>query len=156
MMLNDYECPRHGEFEASHPICPAWGCDSEGVKKVFKKAPAVKSDLTKRTDAGLRKSAEMYNQSDWKTARPGESAKANNRAAELMWGEEAVNRLGPAVAVHGPAGTAVPGTPNESWAPSLVSGGNPLQRAERTMGSKSQEDSDRARLVQAAKDARTS
>lgn len=155
MMLNDYECPRHGTFEASHAICPCMGCDSEGVKKVFLKAPKVKSDSTKRFDAGMRQSAEMYNQSDWKTAREGESAKANNRAAELLWGDDAVNKLGNAVAVQGPSGTSTPTAPTESWAPSLVQGGNPLARAERTMGSKAKDDSDRAKLVQVAKDART-
>lgn len=94
MMLNDYKCAKHGLFEASHPICDAIGCDSSSVEKVFLKAPAVKSDYTKRFDAGIKRSADMYQQSDFKSAREGELAKANNRASELKWGDSAAQFLG--------------------------------------------------------------
>lgn len=138
MMLNDYKCPRHGLFEASHPICGAMGCDSAEVVKVFLKAPAVKSDYTKRFDEGMKKSAAAYNQTDFLSAREGEVAKANNRAAELKWGTDAANFIGqPGVESMAKTGSA----PEGAQALSLVTASptNPIARAERT-GVKRQDD----------------
>lgn len=151
MMLNDYKCAKHGVFEASHPICGAMGCDSSAVEKVFMKAPGFKSDLTKRTDDGFRKSAAAYGQSDWKTSRPGEVAKANNRAHELKWGDEAATFLGKSSDNIAQGAIATEG----NQALSLVTAApvNPLARAERTMESKRTDDQNRAQLVQAAREA---
>jgi hypothetical protein len=156
MILNDYKCPRHGQFEGSHPICPHFGCDSSDVQKIFVKAPGTKSDYTKRFDEGMKKSAEMYRQSDWKTAsREGDSSKANNRATELLWGNDAARMLGaaPGALVGGQEGAATPGVKDAGFAPSLVSGGNPITRAERT-GVKRQDDAWQGQLAAAAKEAR--
>ncbi|HUP07665.1 MAG TPA: hypothetical protein VMU47_10970 [Caldimonas sp.] len=155
MILNDYKCPKHGEFEGSHPICPAMGCDSEGVVKIFKKAPGVKSDSTKRFDEGLKKSADMYRQTDWKSAKDGESAKAHNRAAELKWGGEAAELLGksPGEAVGGQAGTAKPAQRTDAFPTSLVSGTNPISRAERT-GVKKQDDAWKGQLSATVQESR--
>lgn len=138
MMLNDYKCPRHGLFEASHPICGAMGCDSEGVEKVFLKAPGTKSDYTKRFDAGIKKSAAAYGQTNFLSAREGEVAKANNRASELKWGNDAASFLGqPGV----DAMASAPRQPEGAQALSIVTANdvNPIARAERT-GMKKQDD----------------
>ena len=154
MMLNDFECKKHGIFEGSHPICPAMGCDSSAVKRVFVKAPAVKSDMTKRTDAGMRKSAEMYGQSDWKSAKEGESAKANNRSNEVKWGAEAAAFLG------GDLSAALPRRGDGIGALGMVQenhesgAANKLASAERT-GVKKQDDAWAGQLAAVAREART-
>lgn len=150
MMLNDYECAKHGIFECSHPICPTPGCASANVKKVFTKVN-TKSEMTSRTDAGMRRSAEMYNQSDWKTAHEGESSKANNRAAELKWGDDAASFLG------GNLETALPRGPADG-VPSLGlvqanGAAHQLASAER-IGVKKQDDAWAGQLAAAAKEAR--
>lgn len=142
LMLNDYSCPRHGVFEGSHPICPAMGCNSEGVSKVFLKAPGIRSDYTRRFDEGMKRNAEVYKQTDWKSAEEGENAKANNRADELLWGERANAMLG---------GNAVQLAAKSNNRPAaalgLVSGMSPLTQAERT-GMKKEDDAWRAKLKQ--------
>lgn len=153
-VIFDFECPRHGVFEGSHAICPKMGCDSDGVKKVFLKAPAYKSDTTKRTDEGLRKSAEMYNQSDWKSAKQGELSKANNRAAELQWGDAGAALVGRKSVDHiASTGFKSDGAPAlgmvQEKGPSL------MQRTELTMESKALNDSKRAQLIEAAKQAKS-
>jgi hypothetical protein len=147
-IIFDFKCPRHGVFEGSHAICPQMGCDSEGVEKIFVKAPSFRSDTTKRTDAGLRKSAEMYNQSNWKTAKAGELSKANNRADELLWGDAGAAMVGrkDVDAIAG-AGFKSDGAPAlgmvQEKGPSL------MQRTERT-GMKKQDDAWRQELVSVA------
>ena len=156
MKLFDWKCPRHGVFESSHPICDALGCDSSGVEKVFIKAPSVRSEITKRTDDGLRRSAEIYRQSDFLTASEGEVAKANNQADRLLWGDDASKVLGrPAgAAVGGVEGKAKPGTRGDDWAPALINAApNPIQRSELT-GVKKQDDKWRGELTQTAAETR--
>lgn len=93
MPLFDWRCPKHGTFERSHPICPGNGCDSADVVKVFLKAPGARSDSTRRFDAGIRKSAEMMNLSNFRSAKAGESSKIPMQQ-QVLWGNE-VNKALP-------------------------------------------------------------
>lgn len=89
MILFDWKCPRHGVFESSHPICDALGCDSEGVVKVFLKAPGLRSETMKRFDAGIRRSSDMMNISNFRSAKAGEAAYGGDAAKNLLWGRDA-------------------------------------------------------------------
>lgn len=93
-IIHEWFCAQHGEFEGSHPICPHLGCDSAEVVKEHRTPPKLKSDTTKRTDAGLKRTAEMYGQSNFKSAREGESSKANSRADGMLWGDQAAQFIG--------------------------------------------------------------
>ena len=94
MPLFDWRCPKHGTFERAHPICPGNGCDSADVVKVFLKPPGSRSDSTKRFDAGIRKSAEMMNLSNFRSAKAGESSKVPLQGAQVLWGND-VNKAMP-------------------------------------------------------------
>lgn len=102
MVIKEWFCADHGEFEGSHPICPHLGCDSHDVIREMRTAPAVHSGVARRTDAGLRKSSEMYGM-DLKSAKEGETSKANNRAAEMIWGLETAQKKLGAPLMHNPA-----------------------------------------------------
>lgn len=103
-VIKEWFCGEHGSFEGSHPICPNLGCESREVIREFRTAPAFKSDGTKRTDAGLRKTVDDYRLGDLKSARPGESSKAHSRADGLLWGDDAQKFIGkPLTAAHVPA-----------------------------------------------------
>lgn len=94
MPLFDWKCESHGVFEASHAICPALGCASKSVEKIFLKAPGFKSDLSKRIDASTRKTADMHNLNDIRAVRPGESSFGGHLASgkEVLWGDD-INRV---------------------------------------------------------------
>lgn len=105
-VIKEWFCGEHGDFEASHPICPVIGCASKEVVREFRTAPKLRSATTTRTDAGLRRTAESYN-IDLRSAKEGESSKANTRANGLIWGlENAGKALGahdPSALLHRPA-----------------------------------------------------
>lgn len=108
MILHDWQCKDHGYFEGSHAICPAFGCMSEHVTKVFLKAVGTRSDMTKRTDAGLRKSAESFGLTNWRSARAGESSKPPMKGPngeQVLWGNE-VQKAMPGQSFAGLAQTA--------------------------------------------------
>lgn len=88
MILFDFRCPRHGDFEASHPICGAMGCDSTGVTKIFKKAPGRLSATTKRFDAGLKATAASYGLTNIRSARAGEAAYGGKSSNGILWGDQ--------------------------------------------------------------------
>jgi len=92
MILHDWRCGKHGIFEGSHPICPAMGCDSSDVVKVFLKPPGSRSDATRRFDAGLRENARRYGLPDIRSARAGEAAYGGKTGDGLLWGD-AVNQV---------------------------------------------------------------
>lgn len=83
-MLKEWKCRKHGEFEASHPICPALGCESEHVERVFLTAPKIKSDRTRVTDQTLQATA---NQTGFDFKKPGDGS-------QVLWGEEAAKPYG--------------------------------------------------------------
>lgn len=103
MMIKEWFCADHGVFEGSHPICPAMGCASSEVVREIRTAPAIKSDTTKRTDAGIRDLAQSYGQSDFKSAKDGESSKAASQADGVLWGSKAQEFIGrPLTQAHTP------------------------------------------------------
>jgi hypothetical protein len=89
-VLKEWACIIHGPFESTHAICPGEGCDSSAVVREFRSAPAFKSDYTKRTDAGIRRSADMYRINNFRSAKEGEAAyggdKAKAMGTEIIWG----------------------------------------------------------------------
>jgi hypothetical protein len=88
MILFDWRCAVHGDFEGSHAICPHLGCDSGQVTKIFLKAPGSRSDKTRRFDAGIRKSAESMGLSNFRSARAGEAAHGGDIGKQVLWGNE--------------------------------------------------------------------
>ena len=40
-VIKEWRCALHGPFEASHRICPAYGCLSESVEREFRTAPKI-------------------------------------------------------------------------------------------------------------------
>jgi hypothetical protein len=88
-VIKEFECIFHGNFEGSHPICPENGCLSEAVTQVFLTPVTIGSQFRKRFDAGMRKSAEMYQIDDWKSAKAGDTSFAGRAPVgqELLWGD---------------------------------------------------------------------
>lgn len=94
-VLKEWRCKKHGTFEGSHPICPALGCRSQSVERVFLTPPGIKSEFGKRHEAGIKKLADAYGQTDFRTARVGEHSMKRPVTAtgqELLWGDSAVKR----------------------------------------------------------------
>jgi hypothetical protein len=86
MVLHDWECAKHGVFEGSHPICPALGCSSEKVSKIFLQAPGFKSEKTKFADASLKDIAQRYGMTNMSN-KDGKAVKEGNPGAAI-WGKE--------------------------------------------------------------------
>ena len=97
-VIKEWVCVEHGEFTGSHPICPNFGCTSDHVTQEFRTAPGFRSDYTKRTDAGLRKSAEMYGINNFKSGKAGDTSFAGRAdpttGSRLLWGDESKQVLG--------------------------------------------------------------
>jgi len=89
-IIKEWKCARHGGFEGTHAICPHMGCDSENVTREFRTPVSVSQGKYARFDAGLRKTSEMMNIPDWKTARAGEQGFAGRApiGQELLWGDD--------------------------------------------------------------------
>ena len=93
-VLKEWECKKHGHFESSHPICPSMGCRSDSVQRVFLTPVGLKSDFVRRHEKGIQKLAESYGQSNFRTAKAGESSKARPVGQELLWGSDVKKTLG--------------------------------------------------------------
>jgi hypothetical protein len=97
-VLKEWRCIEHGEFESSHPICPASGCESKGVAREFRTAPTIGSSFRKRFDAGIRRTSEMMGGANFRTARAGDTAFGGDVGREkglnLLWGNESQRVLG--------------------------------------------------------------
>src|ERR1700678_2039609 len=95
-VVKEFWCADHGDFDRSHPICPTFGCDSKHVTRVFRTAPGIVSSRTRRTDAGIRKSADMYHINNFRSAQAGEPSFGGEAAkaagTELLWGDQAVRK----------------------------------------------------------------
>lgn len=92
-VMKEWVCAKHGGFEGSHPICPSMGCMSEEVTREFRTPVAVSKGQYNRFDRGLRKTADMMNVSNWRTARTGESSFMGRGVdaplgTEVLWGNE--------------------------------------------------------------------
>lgn len=93
-VIKEWKCAKHGTFDSSHPICPALGCRSDKVERVFLTPVGVKSEFVTRHEKGMRRLAEAYGQSDWKTARAGETSIKAPVGQKLLWGNEVQKELG--------------------------------------------------------------
>lgn len=63
MILRDYICLAHNDFESATGACP-YGCSPGMVRQVFKKAPAFHNGASARGDAALRLLADDYKMTD--------------------------------------------------------------------------------------------
>lgn len=93
-VIKEWECKKHGAFESSHPICPALGCRSANVERVFLTPVGLKSDFVTRHEKGITKLAAAYGQSDFRTAKAGESSIKRPIGQELLWGNDVKKTLG--------------------------------------------------------------
>lgn len=97
-IIREWACLEHGPFECSVAICPAFGCDSRCVSQEFRTAPAIRHGNTSRTDAGLRKSSDMYRINNFRSARDGEASyggdKGKEVGLEVLWGDQCQKKLG--------------------------------------------------------------
>lgn len=94
MVIKEWRCKAHGDFESSHPICPALGCRSQNVERVFLTAPGIKSEFHTRHEKGIAKLASAYGQTDFRNARAGESSIKSPIGSKLLWGNEVQKNLG--------------------------------------------------------------
>lgn len=94
MVLKEWRCATHGTFEGSHPICGAFGCNSAAVERVFLTPVGIKSEFVTRHEKGVAKLAAAYGQSDFRTAREGESSKKPAIGQQLLWGSDVKKELG--------------------------------------------------------------
>jgi len=93
-VIKEFKCEQHGVFDSSHPICPAFGCHSEKVERVFITPVGIKSEFVTRHEKGIKKLAAAYGQSDFKTARAGEASIKHPVGSKLLWGSEVKKELG--------------------------------------------------------------
>lgn len=97
-VMREWSCLEHGPFEGTHPICPGYGCDSRAVVQEFRTPVTIGSQFRKRHEAGMRKSAEMYQIDNFKSAKPGESSFAGRAdpslGQKLLWGDECKRVMG--------------------------------------------------------------
>jgi hypothetical protein len=96
--LREWACLEHGEFDGTHSICPAYGCDSAHVTQEFRTPVGIGTQYTKRFDAGIRKSADMYGVNNWKSAKEGDVSFAGRAdpalGQKLLWGDECKKVMG--------------------------------------------------------------
>lgn len=105
-VIKEFRCAVHGDFEASHPICPAYGCRSESVERVFLTAPVIGTGVVRRTEAGMAETAARLGITNWKSAqRPGDVSFHGRGAqavysggdaplgTEVLWGDASVQKV---------------------------------------------------------------
>lgn len=97
-VIKEFRCFDHGEFEASHPICPAHGCDSKAVVREFRTPITIGSRMVKQHHAGLKRTAELMRLNNFRTAREGEAAYGGEAAkaagTQVLWGDQSRRALG--------------------------------------------------------------
>lgn len=93
-VLKEWKCAKHSVFESSHPICPAFGCDSSKVERAFITPVGIKSEFVSRHEKGIKRLAAAYGQSDFKTARAGESSVKHPVGQQVLWGNDIQKHLG--------------------------------------------------------------
>jgi hypothetical protein len=95
--MKEWNCLEHGEFVGTHPICPGNRCRSKFVTQEFRTPVGIGTDFRKRFDAGMRKSADMYQIDDFKSAKAGDTSFAGRAAPgspQVLWGDESKKALG--------------------------------------------------------------
>lgn len=95
-VLKEFKCALHGDFEGTHPICPAMGCISENVERVFRTPVSISQGKYKRFDAGLRQTAERMGIGDFRTGHEGDVSFAGRApiGQEVLWGDDAKQVMG--------------------------------------------------------------
>ena len=97
-VMREWSCLEHGPFEGTHAICPGYGCDSRAVTQEFRTPVTIGSQFRKRHEAGMRKSADMMQISDWKSAKAGDTSFAGRAdpaiGTEVLWGDASKKVLG--------------------------------------------------------------
>jgi hypothetical protein len=97
-VIKEWSCLEHGPFERSHGICPALGCDSRSVTQEFRTPVSIRHGNTSRTDAGIRKSVDMYGLGNVRSARVGEASYGGDKGKELgmevLWGNDVQKKMG--------------------------------------------------------------
>lgn len=93
-VIKEWKCAKHGVFDGSHAICPTLGCRSESVERVFITPVGIKSNFVTRHEHGIKKLADAYGQTDFKTARAGEASIKHPVGQELLWGSDVKKKLG--------------------------------------------------------------
>lgn len=97
-VMKEWNCLEHGEFESTHAICPASGCESRAVKQEFRTPPTIRSGTMKRFDAGIRRSSDMMGGKNFRTAKAGEASFGGDAGKEngmqVLWGDESRKVLG--------------------------------------------------------------
>ena len=91
-VMKEWECPVHGAFDSTHPICPEIGCESE-PKQVFRTPVAIGSNFLKRFDQGIRKSVDMMGLGNLRSAKQGETAYGGDKGG-VLWGSDIQKVLG--------------------------------------------------------------
>lgn len=94
MVIKEWKCKTHGVFDSSHPICPALGCRSKNVERVFITPPGIKSEFVRRHEKGIQKLAAAYGQTDFKTAKAGDASIKSPVGSKLLWGNDVKQALG--------------------------------------------------------------
>lgn len=92
-VLKEWECPVHGDFEGTHPVCPEIGCEAE-VKQVFRTPVAIGSQVLRRFDAGIKKSVDMMGLGNLRSARAGETSYGGDAGKGVLWGDDIQRVLG--------------------------------------------------------------
>ena len=90
--MKEWECPAHGYFESTHPLCPELGCLAD-CNQVFLTPPTVSDGVLKRFDASTKKSVDMMKLGNLRTARAGESAYGTGGRG-MLWGNDVQKQLG--------------------------------------------------------------
>jgi hypothetical protein len=91
--MKEWECPVHGDFDCTHPLCPHVGCETE-VKQVFRTPVTIGSQLRKRFDAGIKKSVDMMGLGNLRSSRAGEASYGGNTGDQVLWGNDVERVLG--------------------------------------------------------------
>lgn len=91
-VMKEWECPLHGCFECTHPVCPEIGCDRE-VQRVFLTPPTISDGVLKRFDASTKRSVDMMRLGNLRSARPGEPSYGNGGTG-MLWGDDIKKVLG--------------------------------------------------------------
>lgn len=93
-VIKEFKCESHGVFESSHPICPNFGCRSLKVERCFMTPPKIGTQFVKRHEAGMKKLADAYGQTDWNTTKPGDTSKVLAKGPQMLWGTDVKKELG--------------------------------------------------------------
>lgn len=95
-IMHDFQCKKHGIFEASHPICPYLGCDSSKVQQVYLQAPGILSGKTKNFDKHSRRTSESMDLPNFKsTQHAGDSSfMSQHQGSPVLWGNDAAQYFG--------------------------------------------------------------